>query len=43
MERPPEPPGRVDPARLHQRLLVMSWFRNRPESWRRTVPIDQFQ
>lgn len=40
MQRPPEPPGRVDPARLHQRLLVMSWFRNRPDAWRRTVPTE---
>ncbi len=33
-------PGRVDPERLHQRLLVMSWFRTRPEAWRRTAPVE---
>jgi excinuclease ABC subunit C len=42
LDRPPDPPGRVDPARLHQRLLVSSWFRNRPESWRRTEPLGLF-
>jgi len=42
MARAADPPGRVDPERLHQRLLVMSWFRNRPEAWRRTAPVDQF-
>ncbi len=39
MARPADPPGRADPERLHQRLLVMSWFRNRPESWRATEPL----
>lgn len=35
-------PGRVDPARLHQRLLVMSWFRTHPEAWRRTAPLESY-
>lgn len=40
VQRPPLPPGRIDPSRLHERLLVMHWFRTRPEAWRRTQPID---
>lgn len=32
---------RVDAERLHERLLVMSWFRTHPEAWRRTSPLDQ--
>lgn len=40
LARPAEPPGRVDAERLHQRLLVTSWFRNRPEAWRRTAPLE---
>lgn len=39
MDRAPEPVGRVDAERLHQRLLVMSWFRNHPDAWRRTTPL----
>lgn len=42
VDRPPPPPGRIDAERLHQRLLVMSWFRTRPDAWRRTVPITEF-
>lgn len=42
LEREAEPPGRVDAERLHQRLLVMSWFRNRPDAWRRTTPLEQW-
>jgi excinuclease ABC subunit C len=38
----PGPIGRVDPAKLHQQLLVMSWFRNRPDAWRRTSSVEQF-
>jgi excinuclease ABC subunit C len=41
-ERPRPAPGRVDPALLHQRLLVMSWFRNRPDAWRRTQPVEAY-
>lgn len=37
--KPVEPVGRISPERLHQRLLVMSWFRNRPSAWRWTTPI----
>ncbi len=37
----PEPPvGRVDPERLHQRLLVTSWFRTHPDAWRRTSGVE---
>jgi len=39
-ERPAPPLERVDAERLHQRLLVMSWFRTRPEAWRRTQPLE---
>jgi excinuclease ABC subunit C len=39
-ERPSLPPERVDPERLQQRLLVMSWFRSRPDAWRRTQPLE---
>ncbi len=36
----PEPaPGRHDPGRLQQRLLVTSWFRTHPDAWRRTTPL----
>ncbi|MDZ4259250.1 MAG: hypothetical protein U0974_05870 [Gemmatimonadales bacterium] len=35
LAKPTAAPGRVAPERLHQRLLVMSWFRNRAEAWRR--------
>jgi excinuclease ABC subunit C len=37
-----EPVGRTDPARLHQQLLVMSWFRNRPDAWRQTAPLEHY-
>ncbi len=40
--RPPEAIGRVSPERLHQRLLVMSWFRNRPQAWRWTTPLGEW-
>jgi excinuclease ABC subunit C len=36
------PPHRVDAERLHERLLVMSWFRARPEAWRRTEPLERW-
>ena len=39
-ERPAPPPERVDAERLQQRLLVMSWFRSRPDAWRRTQPLE---
>lgn len=38
--RPAPPLDRVDAERLQQRLLVMSWFRTRPEAWRRTQPLE---
>lgn len=38
--RPEEPPGRVAPERLLQRALVLSWFRTRPEAWRRVEPLE---
>ena len=38
--RPALPLERVDAERLHQRLLVMSWFRTKPEAWRRTQPLE---
>ncbi len=41
LARPEDPPGRVDPEKLHQRLLVMSWFRNRPDAWRRTEALTR--
>lgn len=41
--RPLEITGRVDADRLHERLLVMSWFRSHPEAWRRTLPLEQWQ
>jgi excinuclease ABC subunit C len=39
LAKPLDPPGRVAPERLHQRMLVMSWFRNRPEAWRRVTAV----
>lgn len=41
--RPAPPLERVDAERLHQRLLVMSWFRTRPEAWRRTQPLEAWR
>ena len=41
--KPMVPSHRVDAERLHERLLVMSWFRNRPEAWRRTSPLESWQ
>ena len=41
--RPAEPVGRIDPERLHQRLLIMSWFRTHPDAWRRTAPLESWQ
>jgi len=38
--RPAPSPERVDAERLQQRLLVMSWFRTRPDAWRRTQPLE---
>ena len=40
--RPPSPPARVDVERLQERLLVLHWFRTRPEAWRRTVPLERW-
>lgn len=37
LARPLPPPGRVPTEQLHQRMLVMSWFRNRPEAWGRVT------
>jgi excinuclease ABC subunit C len=42
LAKTPEPIGRVSPERLHQRLLVMSWFRNRPTAWRWTTPLPEW-
>jgi excinuclease ABC subunit C len=39
LARDADPPGRIDAERLHQRLLVASWFRNHPDAWRRTSPL----
>lgn len=39
-ERPLPPLERVDAERLHQRLLVMSWFRAHPDAWRRTTGLE---
>jgi excinuclease ABC subunit C len=36
------PLERVDAERLHQRLLVMSWFRTHPDAWRRTVALGEW-
>jgi excinuclease ABC subunit C len=41
ISKPTEVPGRVSAERLHQRLLVMSWFRTHPDAWRRTEPLKQ--
>jgi excinuclease UvrABC nuclease subunit len=41
--RPVLPPHRIDAERLHERLLVMSWFRTHPEAWRRTQALDSWQ
>ena len=38
--RPLPPAHRIDAERLHERLLVMSWFRTRPEAWRRTTALE---
>jgi excinuclease ABC subunit C len=39
---PLPPAGLLEAATLDEMLLVMSWFRRHPESWRRTVPLDQW-
>jgi hypothetical protein len=39
--KPLPPVYRVDADRLHERLLVMSWFRSHPEAWRRTNPLER--
>lgn len=39
-EKPAPMTGRISPERLHERLLVMSWFRTRPDAWRRTQPLE---
>ena len=36
------PAHRVDAERLHERLLVMSWFRTHPDAWRRTVGLTEW-
>ncbi len=41
-QRPRPTPGRIGAETLHQRLLVMSWFRTHPDAWRRTVPLETF-
>jgi excinuclease ABC subunit C len=40
--KPAAPFHRVDAERLHERMLVMSWFRTRPEAWRRTTPLEEW-
>jgi excinuclease ABC subunit C len=40
--RPAAPLHRVDAERLHERLLVMAWFRARPDAWRRTTPMEEW-
>jgi excinuclease ABC subunit C len=42
LQQPMEPAARIDAERLHQRLLVMSWFRTHPEAWRRTTRLETF-
>lgn len=44
-ERTRTPPvtHHVAPEKLHERLLVMHWFRTRPDAWRRTVKLDDWQ
>jgi excinuclease ABC subunit C len=41
--RPLPPLHRIDPERLQQRLLVMWWFRTRPDSFRRTTPLAEWK
>jgi hypothetical protein len=41
--KPSAPVHRIDAERLHERLLVMSWFRTHPEAWRRTLALDAWQ
>ena len=41
--KPMTPAHSVDAERLHERLLVMSWFRTRPEAWRRTTGLESWQ
>lgn len=41
--RPVPPIHMVHLDRLHERLLVMHWFRTRPDSWRRTVKLEEWQ
>jgi excinuclease ABC subunit C len=40
LRQPPPSPVRVDAERLHERLLLLSWFRTHPEAWRRTTPLE---
>ena len=40
--RPVTPAHRVNAEQLHERLLVMSWFRTRPEAWRRTTGLESW-
>ena len=37
------PAHRVDAEQLHERLLVLSWFRTHPEAWRRTTGLTAWQ
>lgn len=43
LAKPAPPVGRIDPERLHQRLLVTSWFRTHPDAWRRTESLAAWQ
>jgi excinuclease ABC subunit C len=40
--RPATLTGRIDADRLHERILVMAWFRAHPEAWRRTTPMSEW-
>lgn len=42
LARPPETPSRIEPDRLHERILVMHWFRTRPDAWRHTSPLERW-
>ena len=41
--KPVTPSHRVNAEQLHERLLVMSWFRTHPEAWRRTTGLVTWQ
>ena len=42
LAKPAVPAARVEADHLHERLLVMHWFRTRPDAWRRTTALDQW-